>query len=386
MALIDVEGVLVHLRQLTLEHLMASKESIQEILTRHYTRQLLHEIYKVFGSAGVIGIQWVLQEMLELVSRIFSQFLAKESCNGLFTGIAQGSKSLVSNTVNAISSATTQFSKAAHKGIVAFTFDEHATNMDGQRKGLDSGNKGLVNEFLEGLTGLLQSPIKGAEKHGLSGVLSDRWLAFFKPWARQSRASETEAAPHQANRFRVRLARPLSRELPLLPYSWEEAIGVSALLQADESRLKDERFIICKEPKQEGKFIVITDRLFVVVWCAQLVGFRSPEFVGVTTDPGWVIETEMNLESVVHIDREENTVNIVGSNLSSKQTKGGTNKNQRWSPPPSAPLFQVSVDLPNEEEAIGVLQLLVFAIEQGRELRRGVHILERSNLRWNDLV
>ena len=50
MALIDVEGVPVHLRQLTLEHLMASKESIQEILTRHYTRQLLHEIYKVkFG-------------------------------------------------------------------------------------------------------------------------------------------------------------------------------------------------------------------------------------------------------------------------------------------------------------------------------------------------
>ena len=87
----------------------------------------------------LLEIQWVLQEMLELVSRIFYQFLAKESCryvilisyshkchiltynwffqspSGLFTGIAQGSKSLLSNTVYAISSATTQFSKAAHK-------------------------------------------------------------------------------------------------------------------------------------------------------------------------------------------------------------------------------------------------------------------------------
>lgn len=221
---------------------------------------------------------------------------------------------------------------------------------------------------------------------GTAGLVARPMASIFEAMGKAAQSIRNRSSPHQANRFRVRLARPLSRELPLSPYSWEEAIGVSALLQADESRLKDERFIMCKELKQEGKFIVITDRLFVVVWCAQLVGFRSPEFVGVATDPGWVIETEMNLESVVHIDREENTVNIVGSNLSSKQTKGGANKNRRWSPPPSSPLFQVSVDLPNEEEAMGVLQLLVSAIEQGRELRRGVHILERSNLRWKDLV
>ena len=35
------------------------------------------------------------------------------------------------------------------QGIVAFAFDEHTANMDGQRNGLDSGNKGLINEFLE---------------------------------------------------------------------------------------------------------------------------------------------------------------------------------------------------------------------------------------------
>ncbi|KAH7688715.1 Vacuolar protein sorting-associated protein 13 [Dioscorea alata] len=403
MALIDVEDVPVHLTKLTLEHLMASKESIQEILTRHYTRQLLHEIYKEFGSAGVIGNPMGFARNVGVGIKDFLSISSKG-----IVQVSQGSKSLLSNIVNAISSATTQFSKAAHKGIVAFTFDEHTTNMDGQRKGLDSGNKGLVNEFLEkiilrnslfsqlifkgvkvhavvlltcklfsfvcgggGLTGLLQSPIKGAEKHGLPGVLSAMGKA--------AQSIRNRSSAHQANRFRVRLARPLSRELPLLPYSWEEAIGVSALLQADESRLKDERFIMCKEPKQEGKFIVITDRLFVVVWCAQLVGFRSPKFVGVATDPGWVIETEMNLESVVHIDREENTVNIIGSNLSSKQTKDGANKNRRWSLPPSAPLFQVSVDLPNEEEAIGVLQLLVSAIEQGRELGGSAHLREKQS-------
>ena len=47
MALVDVEGVPVHFTRLTLAHLIASPESIQEIITRHYMRQLLHEMYKV---------------------------------------------------------------------------------------------------------------------------------------------------------------------------------------------------------------------------------------------------------------------------------------------------------------------------------------------------
>ncbi|KAL6005779.1 hypothetical protein ACLOJK_006352 [Asimina triloba] len=46
MALVDVEGVPVYLRQLTISHHLASWESIQGILVKHYTRQLIHEIYK----------------------------------------------------------------------------------------------------------------------------------------------------------------------------------------------------------------------------------------------------------------------------------------------------------------------------------------------------
>ncbi|XP_065618243.1 uncharacterized protein LOC136062728 [Quercus suber] len=81
--------------------------------------------------------------------------------------MAQGSTSLLSNTVYAISDAATQFSKAAHKGIVALTFDDQVvSSMEKQQMSAASQSKGVINEVLEGLTGLLQSPIKGAEKHG----------------------------------------------------------------------------------------------------------------------------------------------------------------------------------------------------------------------------
>jgi hypothetical protein len=49
MALADVEGAHIYLKDITIAHHTASWESIQEILIRHYNRQLLHETYKVMS-------------------------------------------------------------------------------------------------------------------------------------------------------------------------------------------------------------------------------------------------------------------------------------------------------------------------------------------------
>ncbi|XP_019702812.1 uncharacterized protein [Elaeis guineensis] len=397
MALVDVEGVPVHLKQLMLGHLMASWESIQEILIRHYTRQLLHEMYKVFGSAGVIGNPIGFARNVGLGVRDFLSVSGKgilQSPGGLLTGIAHGSKSLLSSTVYAISSATTQFSKVAHKGIVAFTFDEQSVfEMDEQQKHPDSHGKGVLNEFLEGLTGLLQSPIRGAEKHGLPGVLSGIAMgtaglvarpmaSILEATGKTAQSIRNRSSPHQSSRFRIRFRRPLARELPLSPYSWEEAIGVSMLLQADGSRLKDEIFVMCKMLKHAGKFVIVSKRLVLIVWCSCLVSLRLPDFPGVPPDPRWAIETEMTLESVVHVDRTEEMVNIVGSKAETlpKQKKHSM-RNRRWVPPTSAPLFHLSVELPNKEEAEDTLQVLLSAIEQGKLQRRGVHMFHRNNLR-----
>ncbi|KAF8413950.1 hypothetical protein HHK36_001947 [Tetracentron sinense] len=58
--------------------------------------------------------------------------------------------SLHSNTVYAISDAATQFSKTAHKSIVAFTFDDQAAaKMEKQQKSIASHINGVLNELLE---------------------------------------------------------------------------------------------------------------------------------------------------------------------------------------------------------------------------------------------
>ncbi|CAH1424589.1 unnamed protein product [Lactuca virosa] len=410
MALADVEGARIHLRRLTISHQLASLESIREILIIHYTRQLLHEMYKVFGSAGVIGnpmgfarsVGVGIKDFLSVPARSFMKSPA-----GLITGMAQGTTSLLSNTVYAISDAATQVSRAAHKGIVAFTMDDpSASEMERQQKGMSSHGKGVINEVLEGLTGLLQSPIRGAEKHGLPGVLSGIALGVTGLVARPA-ASILEVTEKTARsirnrsklynmgsqRLRVRLPRPLSPNYPLKPYSWEESIGISVITNSvsdDTLMLKDETLVLSKSLKQGGKFVIITERLILIVTSTSLVNLGKPEFKGVPADPDWVIEAEIRLDSVIHVDVDEEVVHIVGSSSDvvvrqnvNRGGGGGGGGKQRWyNPPTPLPLFQTNLECSGKEEAGELLKVLLVTIEKGKERGWGcVYRLHQSNVR-----
>ncbi|GJS83807.1 putative vacuolar protein sorting-associated protein [Tanacetum coccineum] len=407
MALADVEGARIHLRRLTISHQLASLESIREILIIHYTRQLLHEMYKVFGSAGVIGNPMGFARSVGLGIKDFLSVPAKsfmKSPAGLITGMAQGTTSLISNTVYAVSDAATQVSRAAHKGIVAFTMDERTlTEMENQQRGMTSHGKGVINEILEGLTGLLQSPIRGAEKHGLPGVLSGFALGVTGLVARPA-ASILEVTEKTARsirnrsklyhmgsqRLRVRLPRPLSRDYPLRPYLWEEAVGASVLSDADDSlMLKDETLILSKPLKQKDKFVIITERLILIVSCPSLVNLGQPEFRGVPADLDWNIEAEITLDSVIHVDTDEEIVHIVGSssdvvltqNQNQRRGVGNSGKQRFYNPPTPLPLFQTNLECSCKEEARELLKVIMATIEKGKERGwGGAHRLHQSNV------
>ncbi|KAL3830664.1 hypothetical protein ACJIZ3_019466 [Penstemon smallii] len=404
MALADVEGAKIHFKHLILSHQIASLESIQEILVSHYSRQFLHEMYKVFGSAGVIGNPLGFARSLSLgIKDFFSLPIWNviQSPAGLITGMAQGTTSLLSNTVYAISDATSQFSKAAHKGIVAFTFDDQiVTMMDKQQKGMSSHSKGVINEFLEGLTGVLQSPIKGAEKHGLPGVLSGIAVgvtglvarpaaSILEVTGKTAQSIRNRSRIHQMGYrcFRVRLPRPLSRELPLKPYSWEEAIGTYVLTETD-MKLRDETLVMCKALKQQcGEYVLVTGRLILVVSCSSLIDLGKPNFEGVPADLKWVIKSEIGMESVILADSDGDVVHIVGSgsfrqNQQPQQQRGiGGAKGKLWNNfHTPLPLFQTNLEFTSSEEADEFLRVVMCMIERGKEQGWGsVYILHQSN-------
>ncbi|KAF8712705.1 hypothetical protein HU200_028469 [Digitaria exilis] len=395
MALLDVEGVPVHLGEVMVENLMASWQSVQDILVRHYSRQILHELYKVLGSAGVIGNPMGFARNVGFGLKDFISASRKgklQSPVELLNGLAQGSKTLIGSTVYAVSSATSHFSKTAYKGLVAFTYDEQAASkMEERERQLGLHGEGVLNGFLEGLTGLLQSPIRGAEKHGLPGVISGLAMgtaglvarpmaSILEATGRTAQSIRNRSNPHESNRLRVRFPRPVARDRPLFPYSWEEAIGRSLFAQAEGGRLKEETFVMCKTLKESGKFLVLTEKLLLLVSSPYLVDLGSPQFVGVPPDPQWSIDTEMHLKSVVHLDRSLEVVNIVGSNgeTSPRDKRGGARSRVMSSA--FVPLFHLSIELPNVEDAEGTLQVLQAIIEKGRARRWDKNILHRSNI------
>ncbi|PIA27435.1 hypothetical protein AQUCO_07800052v1 [Aquilegia coerulea] len=267
--------------------------------------------------------------------------------------------------------------------------------MEKQWTTLASQNKGVLNEFLEGLTEFLQSPIRGAEKHGLPGFLSGAALgtaglvarnqSILEVTGKTAQSIRNQSRLHRCNRFRAHFPRPLSRELPLQPYSWEEAIGISILLEAGDDKLKDEILSHAEQLKQTGKFLIITESLVLVVLCPSLVGFGTPEFCGVA-DPQWVIEVEIKVNNIIYVGREMGQVNIVGINsetpFKQHQHKIGIRRTKWWSQSTPLHLFQMtSIELPNKEEAENVLQALLSTIERRRERDFRVHVLHRCNLR-----
>jgi hypothetical protein len=127
-----------------------------------------------------------------------------------------------------------------------------------------------------------------------------------------------------------------------------------------------------KHLREPAKFVLLTEKLLLLV--------SSPYLVDLGTDPQWSIDTEMNLKSIVHLDRSQEVVNIVGSNgeTSPRDRKGGI----RGRAVSSAfiPLFHLSVELPNIEDAEGTLQVLQALIDKGKTRRWDRNILHRSNI------
>ncbi|KAG8383675.1 hypothetical protein BUALT_Bualt04G0038500 [Buddleja alternifolia] len=403
MALAGVEGAKIHFKQLVLSHQMSSWESIQEILVSHYkvtslmtfrttvvnfnSAYLAHFLFlrtlintvtcifigdiimQVFGSAGVIGNPLGFARSLGLgIKEFFSLpiWSVLQSPSGLLTGMAQVTTSLFSNTVYAISDATSQFTKAAHKGIVAFTLDDQTVTMtEWQQKGMSSHSKGVINEFLEGLAGVLQSPIKVAEKHGLPGVISGLAVGVTGLVAKPA-ASILEVTGKTAQSIR------------------NQAVGTYVLTEND-MKLRDEMLVMCKSLKQCGQYALITRRLILVVSCSSLIELGRPTFEGVPANPKWNIKSEIGMDSVILADNDGDVVHIVGSGSDTlfRQNLQQKRKGKLWyNFDTPLPLVQTNLEFTSPEDADEFLRVVMCMIEWAKEQGWGSsHILHQTNIK-----
>lgn len=214
---------------------------------------------------------------------------------------------------------------------------------------------------------------------GITGLVAKPAASILEVTGKTAQSIRNRSKPNQLRsyRFRVRLPRPLCNELPLRSYSWEEAVGASVLMEADDGlKFKDEKLAACKGLKEAGKFVVLTERYIMIVFSPSLINLGKPEFCGISADLEWIIEWEIGLESIIHADCDQGVVHIVSSRPDSSfmhnqdsPKRGGSSRTKavHWNHYPThLPLPQTDLELACEEDAFNLLQILLSGIEKGK--------------------
>ncbi|GAQ80498.1 Vacuolar protein sorting-associated protein [Klebsormidium nitens] len=334
MALADLEGAPVHLGPLTLEHPLASYGTLWGMGSRHYTRQVLQGVYKVLGSADFLGnpvgfFQSVGSGLWDFVTTPATS-LAQNP--GQFTaGVAEGTRSLLSNTVFAFSNAATRLSGAARKGVQTWALDrEYIEEMERRRREENGG--GVLRAILEGLTGVLEQPVRGAESSGLAGMVTGTAKGLVglvaKPTASiLELASRTAQSIRNATRrslaraMRVRPPRQISADAPLTKYLREEAVGRAVLLEAEGGWYGNEVFSQCFPLAEPGEFLVLSESRVLSVESASY----RPAAKTSDTCPGreWTVQWDIAFTDVLHVQSRGKALRILAMSptLTSKPAK-----------------------------------------------------------------
>jgi len=130
------------------------------------TRSLSSPIFRDFVLEPVRGFQRSVQEM---------------DASYLVDGVARGTLSLARHTVGGFADSAAMLAETFSKNMTVLTLDRrYAQKRDrgdmlrehddiNVASGLGSGVQKLVSGFLEGVTGVVRAPIRGAEKRGLEG-------------------------------------------------------------------------------------------------------------------------------------------------------------------------------------------------------------------------
>ncbi len=258
LSLADVEDAQVWLAGLNLSNPLMDAEALSQALQRHYLRSLVPELYKLIGSASMIGdpvslLQHLGAGVWTFVSAPAEGLLASARALGprqFLLGVIRGTQGLLLNVVFAISNATTKAAGAARKAIVVWGLDRQDEPLGagsfrrrvifieggGLRRGYDGqGEDALLSAVLRGLAGLISEPIRGVEEAGLVGLIKGIQrgvlravalpLAVLLEMSARFADSVRRAVAGSSNLGWLRPPRHVSPSEALAPYDWSSAMG-----------------------------------------------------------------------------------------------------------------------------------------------------------------
>eukprot|EP00026_Physarum_polycephalum_P000020 Phypoly_transcript_00020.p1 GENE.Phypoly_transcript_00020~~Phypoly_transcript_00020.p1 ORF type:complete len:3396 (+),score=660.90 Phypoly_transcript_00020:132-10319(+) len=341
LSLAKLENAPIQLNALMLEHPFCSWNALTTRITKHYTMQVINQIYKIFGSADMLGNPVGLVGNLGTgVADFFyepAQGLVK-SPKDFSVGLAKGTTSLVKNTVYGTFNTLTKLTGTLGKGIATLSMDDKylAERNSAARKkpkhageGLMMGVQGLGKGLFDGVTGIVRKPVEGAMKDGVGGFAKGVAQGFVgvavKPVAGvlDLTTRTTEGIRNTTHLItdkpRVRPPRPFYTNRVLKEYSENEAEGILLMNTIRKGRYGTDVYVFHKKVTKTHTVILTEKRLIDVKKKGTSFGYQilyehmtnitlAKEGLVINVDPPQVLKTlEAARKTVlIKVDDESN--------------------------------------------------------------------------------
>ena len=184
--LANIDNTPIKLNALLMKNVFSTQKQLMASISTFYTRQIALELYKILGTADLIGNPIGLATNLATGVWDFfympGQAVAKNPME-IGEGLRKGTSSLLSNTMygsfNTVSKVTGTFGK----GMAALSMDDDylAKRKQSKRRarmqsehlghGMVAGVEGVGKGVVQGISGLITSPMMEVQQHGGSALL-----------------------------------------------------------------------------------------------------------------------------------------------------------------------------------------------------------------------
>ncbi|KAJ3364419.1 hypothetical protein GGF32_001943 [Allomyces javanicus] len=291
MGLGNIHNMPIKFNALTLEHPIGSLPLLLDVMYTHYYDQLFGNMYKILGSADVLGNPvGLFNNLASGVQDIFYepyQGIVSDRPQDLGIGLAKGTATFLGKTLFGVADGFSKITGAIGKGLAMATLDENfqqARQVSRARNrprhavyGVTTGTKSLVSGVFSGVTGVVMRPIEGAEKEGvggffkgvgkgLVGLASKPVVGLFDMASNLSEGIKNTTTVFDDTEIdRVRLPRYIGEDGVLRGFSDREALGQSWLKLLENGRFRDHHYVAHLETKKEDYvYILSTQSLFLI--------------------------------------------------------------------------------------------------------------------------
>ena len=181
----NIDSTPIKLNCLKLENVFSTQKQLMVGITDHYTRQVVLELYKILGSADLIGNPIGLVTNLATGVSDFFYEPAKAVFHNpldLGEGLRKGTASLLSHSIHGSFNTVSKITGTFGKGMAALTMDDNylagrkkskrraTMQSDHLDRRVAAGVTSVGAGVFQGLSGLITTPIHEVQQHGGSAA------------------------------------------------------------------------------------------------------------------------------------------------------------------------------------------------------------------------